>query len=173
MDQIAELRYSRLALTLVITAALWGCGPGDDKGKTEKKVEAPKAAPAPKKDPAPKAEAAPKASAKLEAEGWTLIGKEQAGRKGETDRITADPTKKVVKELRVVVEDAPLELEAMTVTFRNEKQFKANVKQNLSANSASAPIDLPGDKRAIKHIDLTYRTAAKGAGKATVMIYGR
>ena len=174
MDSIATAKYARIAICLLMVAALWGCGPGDDKGKTEKKAEAPppKAEPAPKKEA--KKEAAPKPSAKLEAEGWTLLGQEQANRKGETDRITVDPAKKVrVQELRLVVEGAPLELEAMTVTFRNDKQFKASVKQNLSANSASAPIDLPGDKRGIKHVDLTYRTAAKGAGKATVMVYGR
>jgi hypothetical protein len=175
MDK-ATSGYARIAISLLMATALWGCGPGDDKGKTEKKAEPaapPKAAPAPepKKDAAPKPKPAPKPSAKLEAEGWTLLGKEQAGRKGESDRITVD-SKDRVKELRLVVEGAPVELEAMTVTFRNDKQFKANV-QHLSANSASAPIDLPGEKRRIKHVDLTYRTAAKGAGKATVMVYGR
>jgi pyruvate/2-oxoglutarate dehydrogenase complex dihydrolipoamide acyltransferase (E2) component len=179
MDQAAAMRYSRVGMTLVLTAALWGCGPGDDKGK-EKKAEPappPKAAPAPPPAPAKKKEEAKpaptKASAKLEAEGWTLLGQEQANRKGESDRITVDPTKKAVKELRIVVEGAPLDLEAMTVTFGNDRQIKANVPQNLSANSASAPIDLPGEKRGIKYVDLTYRTAVKGAGKATVMIYGR
>jgi hypothetical protein len=165
----------RLAVTLVTVAALWGCGQGDDKAKTEKKAEPapPKAAPT----PAPKAEApkaaAPKASAKLEAEGWTLLGKEQANRKGDSDRITADPSKKGIRELRLVVEGGPLEIESMTVTFRNDKQFTPTVKQNMSANSTSASIDLPGEKRNIKHVDLTYKTGAKGAGKATVMVYGR
>jgi hypothetical protein len=180
MDQVAAMRYSRLGMTLLITAALWGCGPGDDKGKDKKAEPAPppKAAPAPPPAPAKKkeeAKAAPKSSAstKVEAEGWTLLGQEQANRKNDSDRITVDPAKKGVKELLLVVEGAPLEIEAMTVTFRNDKQFKANVEQNLSANSASAPIDLPGEKRGIKYVDLTYRTAAKGAGKATVMIYGR
>lgn len=179
MDQVAAMRYSRLGMTLVITAALWGCGPGDDKGKDEKAEPAPppKAAPAPPPAPAKKKEeakpAAPKASAKAEAEGWILLGQEQANRKSESDRITVDSTKKRVKELRLVVEGAPLEIEAMTVTFRNDKQFKASVAQNLSANSASAPIDLPGEERGIKYVDLTYRTAVKGKGKATVMVYGR
>lgn len=177
MDSIATAKYARIAICLLTVAALWGCGPGDDKGKTEKKAEPapPKAAPAPAPKKEAKKEAAPRASAKLEAEGWTLLGQEQAGRKGETDRITPDPDKSAmrVKELRIVVEGAPLQLEAMTLTFRNDKQFKANVKQNLSANSVSAPIDLPGEMRRIKHIDLTYRTAAKGTGKATVMIYAR
>jgi hypothetical protein len=182
MVQVAAMRYSRLAMTFVITAALWGCGPGDDKGK-EKKAEPappPKAAPAPAPAPAKKkeekkeeAKPAPKASNKWEGEGWTLLGQEQANRRGESDRITVDPTKKGVKELLIVVEGAPLDLEAMTVTFGNDRQFKANVAQNLSANSASAPIDLPGEKRGIKYIDLTYRTASKGEGKAKVMIYGR
>jgi hypothetical protein len=176
MDTLATAKYARIVICLLTVAALWGCSPGDDKGKTEKKADAPKAAPAPapKKDAAPKAEAAPtKPSAKLEAEGWTLLGQEQANHKGETDRISVNASKPGVKELRIVAEGAPLEIESMTVTFGNDKQFKANVKQNLSANSASAAIDLPGEKRSIKHVDLTYRTASKGAGKATVMIYGR
>ncbi len=171
MDSVATLKYRRVAISLSIIAALWGCGPGDDKGKVEKKAEPPAAPkPAPKKEAAPKA---PKASAKLEAEGWTLLGQGQANRKGETDRITPDSAKKRLKELRVVVEGAPLELEAMTVTFGNDKQFKPKVKQKLGADSASAAIDLRGEDRRVKHVDLTYRTAAKGTGKATVMLYGR
>ena len=175
MDSIATAKYARIAICLLTVAALWGCGPGDDKGKTEKKAEPapPKAAPAPAPKKEAKKEDAPKASAKLEAEGWTLLGKEQANRKGDSDRITADPSKKGVKELRLVVEGGPVELESMTVTFRNDKEFKPNVKQSLSANSATAPIDLPGERRNVKHVDLTYRTGAKGAGKATVMVYGR
>jgi hypothetical protein len=179
MNATTPLRHYRIAAPLILAAMLLGCGQGDDMGKVEKKEPPapPKAAtpaPAPAKEtPKPAPPAVQKASAKAEAEGWILLGSQQANFKSETDRITVESSKKPVKELLVVVEGAPLHIEELLVTFRSDKQHKAHVKQDLAANSASRSIDLPGEKRGIKHLDFVYRTTAKGGGKAVVMVYGR
>src|SRR5688500_1915606 len=104
------MRYSRLGTPLAMTAALSRCAPGDDNGTHKKAAPAPAAqsAPAPPPRPGKKKEegkAAPKSSAatKVEAEGWILLGQEQANRKSDSDRITVDPEKRGVKELLLVV----------------------------------------------------------------------
>ena len=170
MERLVSKNAGPLA-AVVMTALLWGCGPGDDKGKTEKKAEAPpppKAAPAPA--PAPKKEA-PKAEGP--GPGWTLLGQQQVGFTAERDRINVGSKEGRFTELLVMVKGAGLTIDEMTVTLGNKKEVKLNVKQELKEGESTKPIDLPGKDRAIRHVDFSYRTTAKGSGKATVMLYGR
>ena len=176
MDRFAALRYSRIALTVLITAALWGCGQGEDKSKTEKKVESPpppKAAPAPpKKKEEPKPE--PKATTDLPG-GWKLLGQRQADHKSDRDRIDVGREKGNFKELQVTVQGAPLVIDEVIITFGNDRQFKPQLQKEFSIGS-SAVIDMPGkdnNVRAVKHVDFVYRTAQRGQGKSTVLLYGR
>ena len=172
MDRFLLQKAGPLA-ALMLTAALWGCGPGEDKGKTEKKAEAPpppKAAPAPAPAPAPKKEA-PKAVGP--GPGWTLLGQQQVGFKTERERITVGAKEGRFKELLVMVKGAGLAIDEMTVTLGNKKEVKLNVKQELKEGESTKPIELPGKDRGIRHVDFVYRTTTKGSGKATVMLYGR
>jgi len=160
----------RLAVTLLAAAALAACGQGDDKGKTEKKVEpapAPKAAPT----PTPKKDAAPKAEAP--GAGWTLLGQQQADHKTEKERIMVGTKEGRYKELRLTVKGAPLTIDEVVVTLGNKKEFRPKFKQELKDGESTRIIDLPGEERGIRHVDIVYRTTAKGTGKATVMLYGR
>ena len=161
---------------LMMTAALWGCGPGDDKGKTEKKAETPappKAAPAPA--PAPKKEAPKKEAPRAEGPGpgWTLLGQQQIGFKTKKERIEVGRKEGRFRELVVTAKGAALTIDEMTVTLGNKKEVKLSVKQQLKDGESTRPIDLPGEARLIQHVDFVYRTTAKGEGRATVMLYGR
>ena len=172
MDRFSLMKAGPVAV-LVMTAALWGCSPGDDKGKTEKKAETPtppKAAPAPAPAPAPKKEA-PKAEGP--GPGWTLLGQQQVGLKSESERITVGVKEGQFRELLVMAKGAGVTIDSMTVTLGSKKEVKLNVKQDLKEGESSKPIDLPGEARNIRHVDFVYRTTAKGSGKATVMLYGR
>jgi len=65
-------------------------------------------------------------------------------------------------------------MESMVVTFGSGEQFKPALRHSFTPNSRSRAIDLPGEKRGILHIDLTYRSVSTAKlGKATVRIYGR
>jgi hypothetical protein len=172
MDRLFIHKVGPVAV-LLITAVLGGCGPGDDKGKTEKQAEAPpppKAAPAPAPAPAPKKEA-PKAEGP--GPGWTLLGQQQVGLKTEKERIAIGVKEGQFRELLVMAKGAGVTIDSMTVTLGSKKEFKLKVQQELKEGESSKPIDLPGEARNIRHVDFVYRTAAKGSGRATVMLYGR
>jgi hypothetical protein len=177
MDQVAAMRYSRLGMTLLITAALWGCGPGDDKGKDKKAEPAPppKAAPAPPPAPAKKkeeAKPAPKAATELPG-GWILLGQERAsGSNTETDKIKIGAKQGKFKELQVIVQGAPVTIEEMSVLFSGGKEIKLKVQRDFTANSSQV-IDLPGETRNINTVTFLYRTSGTGKGTATVLLYGR
>jgi hypothetical protein len=168
----------RLALPLLMVAMLFGCGPGDDKKKVEPAPPAkttpppapPKAEPAPAPKPVPKkAEAAPNPG-----EGWVLLGQQQVDRTTEKDRFSIGKGRGAYRELRVIVQGAPVTIEGMTVTFGNDREFKPEVRHEFTSKASTRSIDLPGDnKRSIKYVDFIYRTKTTGGDKATVYLYGR
>jgi len=166
-------------IAVLMAAALWGCGPGDDKGKDkDKKVEPappPKATTAPPK-PEP-AKPAPKKSAEAPnlGEGWVLLGQQEVDQKSEKERIRVGTTQARYKELRVAVQGAPVKMESMVVTFGNDEQFKPGLRQDFKDGTSSRAIDLPGEQRAIKNVEFVYHTSpgAQAKAKATVYLYGR
>jgi hypothetical protein len=157
-------------VAVLMAVTLWGCGQGDDKGK-DKKAEpapAPKATPAPPAPPkpAPKAESKPKPAAK--GEGWTVLGQQKADDPSGKERIVVQGKGGTMKEIMVSVEGAPVEIDGLVVTFGNDEQFKPALRDQFKPGTWSRAIDLPGDKRAIKHVEFSY----KGSG-GTVTLHGR
>lgn len=169
MDQIAALRYSRLAMTLVITAALWGCGPGDDKGKEKKAEPAPPPAPVQKKE---EVKPAPKAATELPG-GWVLLGQENVRGNMETDKIKVGTKQGKFKELQVVVKGAPVTIDRMTILFGSGKERQVKIQREFTAKSPSQVIDLPGETRNVNSVEFVYRASGTGKGAATVLLYGR
>src|SRR5689334_1120097 len=73
----------------------------------------------------------------------------------------------------MVVYDSDLQLDAFVVTFGNNETFAVDkIKHVFKENSRSKVIDLPGDDRRIKQIDVAYSNRP-GGGKARAEIYGR
>jgi hypothetical protein len=163
MDRIVLPKAGLLA-ALLMSVALWGCGQGDDKGKKPEPTAPPQATPAPKKE-------APKAAGP--GPGWTLLGQKEADHQSDKDRIRVGGKEGKFKQLVLTAKGGPLTITSMTVTVGNGKEFKLKVAQELKEGQTTKPIDLPGDVRHIKHVDLVYRTAGSGKAKATVMLYGR
>ena len=168
----------RLALPLLVTAMLWGCGQGDDKGK-DKKVEPappPKTTPPP---PAPKAATPPPPAPKkvepkkAEAPGkeWVLLGQQVAARGSDRATMQVGLKQGRYNELRFAVTGASLTIDDVTVTFANDEQFKPNVRQEYRDGGATKAVDLPGQNRGIKRIEFVYRTAA--TGQATIQVHAR
>lgn len=175
MVAIAGFRIDRWVIAMVAAFALAACGPDEaDKSKAEKKVEPPappKAAP-PAPPPAPKKEAKPVPKAETDTGGWVLLGEQRADRKSGKDRFEIGGRKEgKFRELRVTVKGAPVTIEQMVITLGNGKQVTRALKGEIKPG-ASQVVDLPGEQRAIRHIDLVYR-AGGGAGKATVSVHGR
>jgi hypothetical protein len=107
--------------------------------------------------------------------GWTLLGSQTVsghGGKADKDVIHVGKHEGRYDELTMVVTDSDLELVDFVVTFGNNETFRPQVKHVFREGSRSRSIDLPGNTRAIKKIDLTYANLP-GGGKARVEIWGR
>lgn len=72
----------------------------------------------------------------------------------------------------MVVTDSDLELIDMVIKFGNNTTFKPKVKHFFKEGARTRVIDLPGNNRFIKEIELTYANLP-GGGKAQVEVWGR
>jgi len=105
--------------------------------------------------------------------GWILLGHKKADFYRDYDRFLVGPERGRFREIQIRVADAPLYLESVVVTFGNRQEFRPNVRFQFNEGSRTRAIDLPGNSRKIRHIDLVYSSASRGRGKASVWIYGR
>jgi hypothetical protein len=128
---------------------------------------------APKPVPAPLKPAPAKQATAQNKGPWLLLGQKTADFKRDSDRLAVGIPKGTFREIQLTVRGAPLEMESIVVTFGSGEQFKPAVRYQFNENSRSRAIDLPGEKRAIQHVDFIYRSANTIKGKATVQLHGR
>ncbi|HVO93541.1 MAG TPA: hypothetical protein VMT22_11905 [Terriglobales bacterium] len=105
--------------------------------------------------------------------GWELLGQREADLRVEHDRIEVGRREGSFREIRLAVRGAPVEIYNVVVTFGDGKTFSPNLRLRFDENSASRDIDLPGDRRFIRSVDLAYRSLSRREGRAAVMLYGR
>ena len=75
-------------------------------------------------------------------------------------------------ELMVVVENAPVEIFDMVVTFGNGERWEPRTRLVFNADSTTRNIDLPGNARYIKRVDFRYGNLVAGAN-AKVELWAR
>jgi hypothetical protein len=109
---------------------------------------------------------------KFDSKGWTLLGNETVDGKRDKDIVKVGKYNGRFDQLTMVVYDSDLQLDDFVVTFGNNETFSPNIKHAFKEGSRSKVIDLPGDDRFIKTIELKYSNLP-GGGKARVEIYGR
>jgi hypothetical protein len=107
-----------------------------------------------------------------DATGWTLLGSQSV--EGKKDKDTYAVGRKVGKldKLTVVVKDSDLEMLDFVVVFENGQKFEPKIKHTFKEGERTRAIDLPGNDRWIKQINVRYANLP-GGGKARVEIYGR
>ena len=105
--------------------------------------------------------------------GWELLGRQRVDLKNERDRIDVGKSEGQFRQIQIRVDDAPIEINKMVITFGNGETFEPRINERLGEDTKTRAIDLPGERRVIKRIDFNYRTANRREGRATVSIYGR
>ncbi len=106
-------------------------------------------------------------------QAWELLGEKQADFRVDHDRIDVGRREGRFSAMRIEVRGAPLEMRDMVVTFTDGSKFSPNMRARFEENTRTREIDLPGDRRAIRSVDFTYRSIDRREGRATVMLYAR
>jgi hypothetical protein len=182
------MRSTTLSILLslsLLSSALAGCtvqrgpvmpppSPSDQSGLPPPPPPGPAPAPQPAPDPQPipPPEPAPLPRPIWDSTGWTMLGEHSVDGRRDRDRIQVGRDEGRFRQLTMVVIDSELELIELEIKFGNGKPFRPNVAHYFRENSRTRVIDLPGDSRVIKHIDLRYKNLP-GGGRARVQVWAR
>ena len=104
---------------------------------------------------------------------WEHLGAREFDLKGDYERIEVARSEGRFNELQIRVKGAPIEITRMVVTFGNDEKFTVTLHHRFAEGSGSRMIDLTGDRRPIKRIELVYHSINRREGKGRVEVYAR
>ena len=107
-----------------------------------------------------------------DSRGWQMLGEQTVDGRIDRDRIVVGRDEGRFSKLMIVVLDSDLELLDFDVKFARGAAWNPAVHQVFRENTRTRAIDLPGDRRVIKHIDLKYANLP-GGGRARIQIWGK
>lgn len=105
------------------------------------------------------------------ASAWEQIGYQQADKKRDHDVVAVRGNERH-RQMRVCVEQNPLQMRDMKVNFANGGMQDVQLRQRFAPGSCTRVIDLKGKARNIASIDMLYDKAFRGP-PAVVKIYAR
>jgi hypothetical protein len=104
--------------------------------------------------------------------GWEKLGEREVDGKMDKDTIHVGRAEGRFTKVMIIVEHAPIELFEMEIEFGDGSKYSPPMRLVFDANTRSRAIDLPGDKRVIKHVTFKYGNLEKGH-RATVELLGK
>ena len=106
-----------------------------------------------------------------DSKGWVKLGERTVNGKVDHDRIDVGRYEGKFSKLTLYVENSDLELLDFEITLGNNERFHPEVRHVFKEGSRTRVIDLPGDDRVIKAINLKYKNLP-GGGRAKVEVWG-
>lgn len=109
----------------------------------------------------------------LAADDWERLGCRDVGFAVDRDAITVGQSEGRYKRIKLRVKQAPIEFYEVRVVFGSGSHLDIPIRQVVEAGSESRPLDLPGDARVIRQVDLLYRSIPTFKGAAEVCVFGK
>jgi hypothetical protein len=106
-----------------------------------------------------------------ESKGWVKLGERTVNGKIDHDTIAVGKYEGKFTKLTLSVEKSELELLDFEVTFANGEKWHPELKHYFKEGDRTHVIDLPGDERVIKKIDVKYKNLPHG-GNAKLEVWG-
>jgi hypothetical protein len=106
-----------------------------------------------------------------DSKGWVKLGEREVNGRVDHDRIEVGRYEGKFTKLTLYVENSDLELLDFEITFGNRERLHPEIRHVFKEGSRTRVIDLPGDERVIRSIDLKYRNLP-GGGRARVEVWG-
>jgi hypothetical protein len=101
-----------------------------------------------------------------------MLGEQTVNGRNDRDKIKVGRDEGRFTRLTLVVLDSDLELTELEIKFANGQPYRPAVTHTFRENSRTRAIDLPGDQRVIKWIELRYRNLP-GGGRARVQVWAQ
>ncbi|MEZ5924754.1 MAG: hypothetical protein R3D57_10275 [Hyphomicrobiaceae bacterium] len=104
---------------------------------------------------------------------WQLLGEESVDSRHDRDVIKVGRQEGRFSALVLRVSGGDVNLRELRVTYANGRDDVFRLRTQLPDGSETEAIDLKGDDRAIRQVELVYDTNRRGRGRATVQVWGR
>ena len=104
---------------------------------------------------------------------WERLGRREVDFRNDRDRIEVGRNEGRFRQLQIRVRNAPIEISDIVITFGNDQNYSPQLRHRFAEGSGSSTIDLPGERRTIKHIDFRYRSINRREGKGVVEVFAR
>lgn len=105
-----------------------------------------------------------------DSKGWVKLGERSVSGRYDHDTIPVGRYEGKFTKLTMYVERGEIELLDFEITFANGERFHPALRHFFKAGARTRVIDLPGDERIIKDINLRYKNVA--GGSAAVAVFG-
>ena len=103
---------------------------------------------------------------------WVLLGEQSVGFNVDRDTINVGREEGAFKQIRIESRANDIFLYTIRVVFGNGTDQRVQVNALVPAGGRSAPIDLTGERRAIRTITLDYKARPGFLGRTVVSVYG-
>ncbi|MFT3697251.1 MAG: hypothetical protein QM831_29175 [Kofleriaceae bacterium] len=104
--------------------------------------------------------------------GYSWLGERFVNGGADHDAIGVGRAEGKWNSIMVVVENAPVEIFDMVVTFGDGERWEPKTRMVFNPNTTSRMIDLPGHNRVIRRVDFRYGNLVAGA-QAKVELWAR
>ena len=105
---------------------------------------------------------------------WQVLGERVVNWRVDRDVIPVTAREGRFRSIVLEVQGNAIDMLDLQVQFGNGQTVDVPVRQNIPAGGRTRVIDLPGQARVIRAVQLVYRTDGRGRrGRAVVKVYGR
>jgi len=112
------------------------------------------------------------ATAALAADDWKLLGTRKVTDRVERDIFPVGARAGEYTAVQVRVQGVAVQFRSLTVHFVNGKRQEVELRDVIPAGGQSRVVDLVGDDRHIRSVELVYDSQSLGK-RATVRVWGR
>lgn len=103
--------------------------------------------------------------------GWVKLGERTVSGKYDHDKISVGRYEGKFTKLTLFVQRSDIELLDFEITFANGERFHPALRHFFKEGQRTRVVDLPGDERVIRDINLRYKNLP-GGGSASVSVWG-
>jgi hypothetical protein len=104
--------------------------------------------------------------------GWELLGTKKVGFIADRDTVQVGRQEGRFRAIKLRVRNAPIHMTDLKVVYANGEPDDLPVRADIRAGGETRAIDLRGRDRAIREVQMIYRSRPTFRGLATVEVWG-
>lgn len=103
---------------------------------------------------------------------WEYLGQAHVDGRADHDNIRVN-ARGPFRAIQLEVRDGAIEFQRVVVHFENGEDHRVEVRDRIPAGGRTRAIDLPGDRRIIRSVELWYERGNWRSRRPTLKLYGR